>query len=138
MGTIRRVRIYSGLPAGEASMPMCGVCRKRIGETESYAGVLYEGGLDDNDGLREVRHNPGCVEWRATQSKEIQEGDILTTIRFYSDERGQYPVVVTGLDSSDVNEFGWRAVWGRDAENENAEPVKAYQSTEELVHIIRH
>jgi hypothetical protein len=136
--TAQRVKLYDGTPPSDgSSMPTCGVCKTMIPRGEAYAGVLYEGEWASDDGRREVRHYPGCVEWRTAKSREVQVGDKLMTFRFEQEGRGTFPVIVTDIDPADTDKRGWRAVWARDAADETAEPVKAYQSPEELVHLIR-
>lgn len=116
-----RVRLYSGIPEGESSMPTCGVCNVQIKRDEGYAGVLYDTG---SSSTREVRHRTECVDWSATEASNLEVGDLLWSHRFKLTDWGpRIKVRVVHLNWEDTNHLGWGAVWLEPANGSDPEPL---------------
>lgn len=100
-----RVRLHAGvLPAGEASMPTCGVCRVQIERDETYASVPL------GSGRRETRHNTeACLRWEYAPASNLMAGMVVNTHRYMLTEWGGRVDAVIVERTEEFNERGWRA-----------------------------
>lgn len=155
----RTVRVHSGIPPRESSMPTCGVCRRQIQGGEEYATVRE---LNRTTGLREIRHNTEeCLKYTAGSAASLVEGALIHSFRYSVcewggtipgriverterfDEKGWRVYIIEAADPADespLNSFrNHREAWARKLGEETAwdpSPREVPISDEEWTHYV--
>lgn len=124
MSSNPRVKLFSGLPAGEASMPTCGVCHVQIKQIEQYAAVK-----EDGFELLEVRHVDDCVDWSRGDAEILRDGDLLWTHRFTIGDREIMMKTRVVRRTEEFDERGWRAVLLAPADPNDTSPLDRFRAT---------
>lgn len=97
------IRYYTGIPAGEASMPTCGRCNRQITRDEQYAGVLIQ-----ETGVREARHTGECETWSAGPASLLRVGDLIYSHRYMLTEWGGRITARITARAEELDADGWR------------------------------